>query len=65
MKIKRKNIRQWGYSEREMAILGCHDFLVYSLQRRTMEMFQRQQLQLQLKFQSLIHMKLNWAILNN
>jgi len=49
MKIKRKNIRQWGYSEREMAILGCHDFLVYSLQRRTMEMFQRQQLQLQLK----------------
>ena len=39
------------------------NFLEYCLQRRTMEMFQRQQLQL--KFHSLIHMKLKWAILNN
>jgi len=38
-------------------------FLEYYLQRRTMEMFQRQQLQL--KLHSLIQMKLKWAILNN
>jgi len=41
------------------------NLLEYCLQRRTMAMFQRQQLQLQLKFQSLIQMKLKWAILNN
>ena len=33
------------------------------MQRRTMEVFQREQLQL--KFHSLIQMKLKWAILNN
>jgi len=38
------------------------NFLEYGLQHRTMEMFQRQQLQL--KFHSLIYMKLKWAILN-
>jgi len=38
-------------------------FLEYYLQRRTMEMFQRQQLQL--KFHSLIQAKLKSAILNN
>ena len=25
-KPKEKNIRKWGYSEREMVILGCHEF---------------------------------------
>jgi hypothetical protein len=39
------------------------NFLEYCLQRRTMEIFQRQQLQL--KFHSLIQMKLKLAILNN
>jgi hypothetical protein len=39
------------------------NFLEYYLQRRTMEMFQRQELQL--KFHSLIQMKLKWASLNN
>jgi hypothetical protein len=39
------------------------NFFEYYLQHRTVEMFQRQQLQL--KFHSLIHMKLKWAILNN
>jgi hypothetical protein len=39
------------------------NFLEYHFQRRTMEMFQRQKLQL--KFHSLIQMKLKWAILNN
>jgi hypothetical protein len=39
------------------------NFLEYYLQCRTMEMFQREQLQL--KFHSLIQMKLKWAILNN
>jgi hypothetical protein len=39
------------------------NFLEYYLHRRTMEMFQRQQLQL--KLHSLIQMKLKWAILNN
>jgi len=39
------------------------NFLGYYLQRRTMEMFQRPQLQL--KFHSLIQMKLKSAILNN
>ena len=39
------------------------NFLEYYLQRRTVEVFQRQQLQL--KFHSLIQMKLKWAILNN
>jgi hypothetical protein len=38
------------------------NFLEYYLQRGPMEIFQGQQLQL--KFQSLIHMKLKWAILN-
>jgi hypothetical protein len=38
-------------------------FLEYYLQRRTMEIFQGRQLQL--KFHSLIQMKLKWAILNN
>jgi hypothetical protein len=39
------------------------NFLEYYLQLRTVEMFQRQQLQL--KFHSLIQMKLKWTILNN
>ena len=39
------------------------NFLEYYLQRRIMEMFQREQLQL--KFHSLIQMKLKWAILDN
>jgi hypothetical protein len=39
------------------------NFLENCLQRRTMEMFQRQQLQL--KFPSLIRKKLKWAIPNN
>jgi hypothetical protein len=39
------------------------NILEYYLQRRTMAMFQRQQLQL--KFHSLIQMKLKWAILSN
>jgi hypothetical protein len=39
------------------------NILEYYLQHKTMEMFQRQQLQL--KFHSMIHMKLKWAILNN
>jgi len=39
------------------------NFMEYYLQRRTMEMFQRQQLQL--KYHSLIQVKLKWAILNN
>jgi hypothetical protein len=39
------------------------NILEYYLQRRTMEIFQRQQLQL--KFHSVIQMKLKWAILNN
>jgi len=39
------------------------NFLEYYLQRRTMEMFQRQQLQL--KLHSLIQMKLKSATLNN
>jgi len=26
-KIKRNNIRKWGYGEREMAILWCNEFL--------------------------------------
>ena len=39
------------------------NFLEYYLQRRTMEMFLRPKLQL--KFHSLIQMKLKWAILNN
>jgi hypothetical protein len=38
-------------------------FLEYYLQRRTKEMFQRQQLQL--KFHSLIQMKLKSTVLNN
>jgi len=46
-----------------MVIYDVMNFLEYCLQRVTMEMFQRQQLQL--KFHSLIHMKLKWAILNN
>ena len=63
-KSKEKNIRKWGYGEREMAILWCREILLeYYLQRRTMEMFQRQQLQL--KFHSLIQMKLKSATLNN
>jgi hypothetical protein len=39
------------------------NFLEYYLQRRTMEIFQSQLLQL--KFHSLIQMKLKWTILNN
>jgi len=39
------------------------NFLEYCLRRRTVGMFQRRQLQL--KFHSLIQMKLKWAILNN
>ena len=39
------------------------NFLEYYLQRRIMEMFQRQQLQL--KFHSLIQIKLKSATLNN
>jgi len=39
------------------------NFLEYYLQRRTMEMFQRQQMQL--KFHSLFQVKLKCAILNN
>jgi len=39
------------------------NFLEYYLQRRNMEMFQRQQLQL--KFHSLIQMKLKWATVNS
>jgi len=39
------------------------NFLEYYLQRRTMEIFQRQQLQM--NFHSLNQMKLKWAILNN
>jgi hypothetical protein len=39
------------------------NFLEYYFQRRNMEIFQRQQLQL--KFNSLIQMKLKSAILNN
>ena len=38
-------------------------FLEYSLHRRTMEMFQRQQLEL--KLHTLTQMKLKWAILDN
>jgi len=39
------------------------NILQYYFQRRIMEMFQREQLQV--KFHSLIQMKLKWAILNN
>ena len=39
------------------------NFFEYYLQHGTVQVFQRQQLQL--KFQSLIQMKLKWAILNN
>jgi hypothetical protein len=42
---------------------GVRKFLEYNLQHRTVEMLQRQQLQL--KFHSLIQMKLKWVILNN
>ena len=42
---------------------GVMNFLEYYLQGRTMEMFQRQQLQLM--FHSLIQMKLNSATLKN
>ena len=42
---------------------GVMKFLEYYLQHRTMEMFQRQQLQM--KFHSLIQMKLKSASLNN
>jgi len=38
-------------------------FLEYYLKRRTMEMFQRRQLQL--KYHSLVQMKLKWAIVNS
>jgi len=24
--MKRKNIRKWGYGEREMVIIWCHEF---------------------------------------
>jgi len=47
---------KWSYYD-------AMNFLEYYLQRRTMEVFQREQLQL--KFHSLIQMKLKWAILNN
>jgi len=40
------------------AYYGVMNFLEYYLQRRTMDMFQRQQLQL--KFHSMIRMKLKW-----
>ena len=62
-KSKEKNIWKWGYGEREMAVLCVLNFLEYYFQRRTTEMFQRQQLQL--KFHSLIQMKLKSATLNN
>jgi len=39
------------------------NFLEYYLQRRNIEMLQRQQLEL--KSHSLIQVKLKWAILNN
>jgi len=47
---------KWSY-------YGVMSFLEYYLQHRTMEIFQRQQLQL--KLNSLIQMKLKWAILDN
>ena len=57
---------KWPYYD----VMKCLEYCLqrrmeYCLQCRTMEMFQRQQLRLQLKFRSLIHMKLKWAILNN
>ena len=72
-KDKWHNLRS-NYKRKEENIPGSGDtvkgkwpyydvmnFLEYYLQRRTVEMFQRQQLQLH----SLIQMKIKWTILNN
>jgi len=49
--------------KRKWPFYDVMNFLEHYLQRRTMEMFQREQMQL--KFHSLIQMKLKSAILNN
>jgi hypothetical protein len=57
-KLKEKISRNGVTVKEKWPFYDVMNFLVYYLQRRTMEMFQRQQLQL--KFHSLIQMKLKW-----
>ena len=62
-KSREKISRSGATVKRKWLFYDVMNFLDYYLQRRTREMFHRQQLQL--KFHSLIQMKLKSAILNN
>ena len=62
-KSKEKILGSGATVRGKWSFYGVLNFLEYCLQCRTMEIFQRQSLQL--KFRSLIQMKLKWTILNN
>jgi len=65
-KVKRKNMRKWGYVERKMAILWCHQLFGVLLGAQNYDWkFPETATATATKFHSPIQMKLEWAILNN